>query len=450
MNIEDSTWKTVLAVLEKQVNRPAYELLIKRIRPVRFEDGALEVTVPASVSLDSLGEYLSDIEAATSGVLGTSVRLSATHHDEPEPEEPARPAPRMREPRVTEAESIPSARRPFLNPKYTFDSFIVGSSNRLCNAASLAVAEAPGQAYNPLFIYGGVGLGKTHLMQAIGHYVNATRPTLRVEYITTDAFINDLMNYIQSNRLVEFRNRYQKPDVLLIDDIQFLQGKDRTQYEFFQIFNSFYEARKQIVTTCDRLPKDIPTLEDRMITRLNSGLLADIKAPDFETRLAILLNKARADGVTIPDAVMDRIANSIISNIRDLEGTLTRLIAYSNLSDRPITIELADEILRDVAPSRDPSLLTVQQIMKDVAAYYSVDIEDLTGKRRTKEIVLPRMVAMFLTREFTKLSLSSIGKEFGNKDHTTVLYSIEKIDKDLQQDTSLRQALENLRGRLVG
>ncbi|HBM74089.1 MAG TPA: chromosomal replication initiator protein DnaA, partial [Clostridiaceae bacterium] len=297
-----------------------------------------------------------------------------------------------------------------LNPKYTFDTFVIGNSNRFAHAASLAVAEAPAKAYNPLFIYGGVGLGKTHLMHAIGHYILDNTPKLKVVYVSSEKFTNELINSIKDDKNVMFRNKYRNIDVLLIDDIQFIAGKESTQEEFFHTFNDLYEANKQIIISSDRPPKEIPTLEDRLRSRFEWGLIADIQPPDFETRIAILKKKADVDNLNIPNDVMVYIANRIQSNIRELEGALNRIVAYSSLVNKEISIDLANEALKDII-SNKTKVITVGLIQDVVASYYNLRIDDFKSKRRTRNVAFPRQIAMYLTRKYTDLSLPKIGEE---------------------------------------
>jgi len=324
---------------------------------------------------------------------------------------------------------------------------VVGSSNRLCHAAALAVAESPGKAYNPLFIYGGVGLGKTHLMQAVGHYIQATRPNLNIQYVTTDAFVNDVVTSIQENRLFEFSNRARRVDLLMVDDIQYLQNKERTQHEFFQIFNHLYEAQKQIIITCDRLPKDIPTLAERLKSRVGWGLIADINEPDFETRLAILQKKLETDDMDMPDGVLDLIASTIKTNIRDLEGALNRIVAYAHLNGQEITLEFVEKIIKDIAPPDDHGPVHPDQIITVASRYFSIPVEDVKGRRRKKEIVHARHVAMYLIREMTDMTLQAIGAVF-NKDHSSVLTSCDKIKKECDNDAEMRRTVDTLRSRV--
>ena len=314
-----------------------------------------------------------------------------------------------------------------LNPKYTFDTFVVGGGNRFAHAASLAVAEAPAQAYNPLFIYGGVGLGKTHLMHAIGHFILEVDPTKRILYIPGEQFTNELISAIQQNRNIQFRNRFRNVDVLMVDDIQFIAGKESTQEEFFHTFNALHTAGKQIILTSDRPPQEIARLEDRLKSRFAWGLLADIKKPDFETRIAILKRKAEIEHIQVESAILETIASHIDSNIRELEGSLTRLVAYSNLTKKPLSVALCNEALRDLFSTQTRKEVTPQTIMQTVADYYSITVNDLICHSRRREITVPRQIAMYLTREMTNLSLPQIGQVFGNRDHTTVLHGCDKI-----------------------
>jgi chromosomal replication initiator protein len=320
-----------------------------------------------------------------------------------------------------------------LNPKYTFEGFVVGSSNQFAHAAARAVAEIPSKSYNPLFIYGGVGLGKTHLMHAIGHYILARQKRLNVLYISTDRFINEMINAIRFDRLPAFRQKYRAIDVLLIDDIQFIAGKDRTQEEFFHIFNALHDAQKQIVISSDCPPRQIPTIEERLHSRFEWGLIADIQSPDIETKIAILRKKAEAERVELPENVALFIASKVKTNIRELEGSLIRLIAYASLTGRDIDLPLAQETLRDLLHTEEKSV-TTEMIQKFVADHYSLKISELKAKNNSKSIAVPRQIAMYLTKSLTGASLPEIGKDFGGKHHSTVIHSIRKIDDLRKQD----------------
>ncbi|MEW6398677.1 MAG: chromosomal replication initiator protein DnaA, partial [Bacillota bacterium] len=335
-----------------------------------------------------------------------------------------------------------------LNPKYTFDTFVVGNCNRFAHAACQAVAESPGRVYNPLFLYGGVGLGKTHLMHAIGHLVTAGFPRLRILYISAEAFGNHLIDAIRDATTAQFRSRYRAVDVLLIDDIQFIAGKERTQEEFFHTFNTLYEASKQIVVSSDRPPRDIPTLEERLRSRFEWGLTSDIQPPDLETRVAILRKKAQIEGFSVPNDVMLYIATQIESNIRQLEGALIRTVAFASLNRLPITISMAETVLRDLSPNERSQKITPATIQQAVCDYYGIRPADLTAKKRTQAVAFPRQVAMYLCRELTDLSLPRIGEEFGGRDHTTVLHACDKISRQMQEDRDLAASVAALTERL--
>lgn len=339
---------------------------------------------------------------------------------------------------------------PNLNPKYVFDTFVIGNSNRFAHAASLAVAETPAKAYNPLFIYGGVGLGKTHLMHAIGHYTLGQNPNTKVVYVSSEKFTNELINSIKDDKNVEFRNKYRTVDVLLIDDIQFIAGKERTQEEFFHTFNALYEANKQLIISSDRPPKEIPTLEDRLRSRFEWGLITDIQPPDFETRIAILRKKAELENINIDNEVLHYIAKKIKSNIRELEGALIRISAYSSLTNKEVSIDLANEALKDIISSSKPKQITVSYIKDVVSQNYNVKVEDLNSKRRTRSITYPRQIAMYISRELTDLSLPKIGEEFGGRDHTTVIHAYDKISQDMKSDGDFSNRIEKIIKEIQG
>jgi len=330
-----------------------------------------------------------------------------------------------------------------LNNKYTFETFVVGFSNQFAHAASMAVAEQPSRAYNPLFIYGGVGLGKTHLMHAIGHRISTELPQMKLTYMSSERFMNELIHSIRYDKMIQFREKYRNIDVLLMDDIQFLAGKERTQEEFFHTFNALYDSQKQIIISSDSPPKEIPTLEERLHSRFEWGLIADIQPPDLETKIAILRKKADAQGVEISDDVTMFIASNIKSNIRELEGALVRLVAYSSLTGEPITLELSQKVLRNIA-EKNARIISVPAIQKKVADYFSLRVAELKAKNNSRRVAEPRQVAMFLSRELTKNSLSEIGKEFGGKHHTTVLHAIRKVGELQQKDPELQATLERL------
>ncbi len=336
-----------------------------------------------------------------------------------------------------------------LNPKYTFDSFVIGNSNRFAHAASLAVAESPAKAYNPLFIYGGVGLGKTHLMHAIGHNILLNNPNAKVYYVSSEKFTNELINAIKDDKNIEFRNKYRSVDVLLIDDIQFIAGKVGTQEEFFHTFNALHEAVKQIIISSDRPPKEIPTLEDRLRTRFEWGLIADIQPPDFETRMAILKKKSDIEEIDIPNEVMGYIVTKIKTNIRELEGALLRLKAYATLTKQSINIDMAIEALKDIINNKDPKQISIETIQNVVSNYYNIRMEDFKSSKRTRNVAFPRQVAMYLSRKLTDFSLPRIGEEFGGRDHSTVIHAYEKISDRLNNDENLQNAISELERKIA-
>ncbi|RCW52168.1 chromosomal replication initiator protein DnaA [Halanaerobium sp. ST460_2HS_T2] len=332
------------------------------------------------------------------------------------------------------------------NPKYTFDTFVVGNSNRFAHAASLAVAEAPAKAYNPLFIYGDVGLGKTHLMQAIAHFILKNNPDYKVVYVSSETFTNELINSIKDDSTVDFRDKYRNIDILLVDDIQFLAGKERTQEEFFHTFNTLHESNRQLIISSDRPPKEIPTLEERLRSRFEWGLITDIQKPDLETRIAILRKKADIENLTIPNEVVIYIANKIQSNIRELEGALVKVIAYSSLVDREIDVDLAREALKDLVNKKKTESIEVniERIKKIITGDYNLKMEDMESKKRTQNIAFPRQIAMYLSRELTDFSLPHIGDEFGGRDHTTVIHAHNKIKEKIENENDFSNKIERL------
>ena len=335
-----------------------------------------------------------------------------------------------------------------LNPKYTFDTFVVGNNNRFAHAAALAVAEAPATSYNPLFIYGGVGLGKTHLMHAIGNAILRKNKKANILYVTSEKFTNQLINSIKDNTSAQFRDKYRNIDVLLIDDIQFIAGKERCQEEFFHTFNTLHESGKQIILSSDRPPKDIQLLEDRLKSRFEWGLIADISNPDYETRLAILRKKAQLDNIIIDDEILSNIANRIDSNIRELEGTLNKLIAKSSLTNSPITMEMAERAINDIVAQQE-KVISAEFIQETVAKYFNINAKDLRGSKRSNDIAFPRQIAMYLCRNVAQMSLPQIGKDFGKRDHTTVMHACTKIENEIKENQNTKLIVESVKNILL-
>ncbi len=442
----EELWGEVLSKVEQKISKPSFETWLKSTKLISYGDENVTIAAPNSFAKDWLeNHYVHLITGILSELTGEDRIIQFIVPKDMEENDFTLPKPAVKPVENTPATSTSG----MLNPKYTFDTFVIGSGNRFAHAASLAVAEAPAQAYNPLFIYGGVGLGKTHLMHAIGHYVTEQNPTAKVVYLSSEKFTNEFINSIRDNKAVEFRNRYRNVDVLLIDDIQFLAGKEQTQEEFFHTFNTLHEESKQIVISSDRPPKEIPTLEDRLRSRFEWGLITDIAPPDLETRIAILRKKAKADGlIDIPNEVMLYIANQIDSNIRELEGALIRVVAYSSLVNMDINTDLAAEALKDIIPNSRPRTVTILDIQKAVGEHFNIRLEDFAAKKRTRSIAFPRQIAMYLSRELTDSSLPKIGSEFGGRDHSTVIHAHEKITKMLKDDQALQQDVQDIKTAL--
>lgn len=444
-NISD-LWNQALGQIEKKLSKPSFETWMKSTKAHSLQGDTLIITAPNEFARDWLeSRYLHLIADTIYDLTGEELSIKFVIPQNQNEEEFMPKSPIKKMSKEDEPADFPQN---MLNPKYTFDTFVIGSGNRFAHAASLAVAEAPAKAYNPLFIYGGVGLGKTHLMHAIGHYVIEHNPSAKVVYSSSEKFTNEFINSIRDNKAVDFRNRYRNVDVLLIDDIQFLAGKEQTQEEFFHTFNTLHEESKQIVISSDRPPKEIPTLEDRLRSRFEWGLITDITPPDLETRIAILRKKAKAEGLDIPNEVMLYIANQIDSNIRELEGALIRVVAYSSLINKDINADLAAEALKDIIPSSKPKIITIKDIQRVVGQQFNIKLEDFKAKKRTKSVAFPRQIAMYLSREMTDSSLPKIGEEFGGRDHTTVIHAHEKISKLLNDDEQLQQQIKEIKEQL--
>lgn len=439
----DEVWAQVLHLLKGRVQQPSYGTWLQPTSAVDLRGNTLIVRAPHRLAKEQLESHYTElIKSALTEVIGGDLDLEFVVMD------PAEQDTKLAR-KIDVAASLPRntaqvQTQTILNPKYTFDSFVVGNSNRFAHAAALAVAESPGNAYNPLFIYGGVGLGKTHLMQAIAHYILGRDSSARVVYVSCEAFLNEMIAALSRKDMAVFKSKYRNVDALMIDDIQFIAGKDQTQEEFFHTFNSLYEAGKQIVITSDRPPKDIATLEDRLRSRFEWGLTADIQPPDLETRMAILKRKADDENLVVPNDVIVYIANQIQSNIRVLEGALIRVIAHSSLIDSEITIDLAKQVLRDIIPIDKPRQISIEFIQQVVAESFGVKVDDMKSKSRARAIAYPRQVAMYLCRELTDSSLVQIGQAFGGRDHTTVIHVCDKIATDSRKDSALAKALKEM------
>ena len=423
-------WERACALMESEMNRIVYTTWIaSNLTVMALEDDTLILRITMeNMQRQLMNMHHQRIVDAVSRAAGRRMKVEILTGAELQERASAKA---QEEPEDSLTESSIA-----LNPKYTFDTFVVGSGNRFAHAVSLAVAEVPSQAYNPLFIYGGVGLGKTHLMHAIGHFILEQDPTKRILYIPGETFTNELISAIQQNRNIQFRNRFRNVDVLMVDDIQFIAGKESTQEEFFHTFNTLHTAGKQIILTSDRPPHEIARLEERLRSRFAWGLIADIKKPDVETRIAILRRKAESENITVDNGVLENIAMHVDSNIRELEGSLTRLVAYANLTQRPLTMDLVDEALRDLFATQTRKEVTPHLIMQTVADYYSISVADIIRQTRRREITVPRQIAMYLTREMTNLSLPQIGQVFGNRDHTTVLHGCDKVAASVKDTAS--------------
>lgn len=440
-------WEKTLNIIKGELTEVSFNTWIKSCEPLYISANTIKISVPNSFTQDILEKRYKDlvinsIEAACSKTYNLEFLIASEIQESEEKEKKETTKDNIA---VTVNDEMSST----LNPKYTFDSFVIGNSNRFAHAASLAVAESPAKAYNPLFIYGGVGLGKTHLMHAIGHYILQNNPNAKVVYVSSEKFTNELINAIKDDKNEEFRTKYRSVDILLIDDIQFIAGKERTQEEFFHTFNALHEANKQIILSSDRPPKEIPTLEDRLRSRFEWGLIADIQAPDFETRMAILKKKADVENLNIPNEVMVYIATKIKSNIRELEGALIRIVAYSSLTNREITVDLATEALKDIISNKQNKSITIDLIQDVVATYFNLRVEDLKSQRRTRNVAYPRQIAMYLSRKLTDMSLPKIGEEFGGRDHTTVIHAYEKISETLNNDESLEHTINDITKKLT-
>ncbi|MCC6224347.1 MAG: chromosomal replication initiator protein DnaA [Thermoleophilia bacterium] len=431
----NDVWTDVSERLRGALGERTFETWLGQVSPGPASETELLLETPNDFTREWIeSHFLSLIRSIVRDVVGAerAVRLTVPVH-----------------PVAGEADAPAALRAEGLNPRYTFDTFVIGSSNRFAHAAALAVAEAPAKAYNPLFIYGGTGLGKTHLLQAIVGYVGRHSPRLSARYVTSETLTNDFINSIREKRVEHFKHRYRHYDVLLVDDIQFLEHKERIQEEFFHTFNALYEAGRQVILSSDRPPRDIATLEERLRSRFEWGLIVDVQPPDLETRIAILRKKVATDRIHVPDTqVLTLIAGRVSTNIRELEGALTRVVAFSSLTGRPMTVELAQDVLKDVFPQGEPLQITIERIQEVVSSRFSISLQELVGQRRSRSVVYPRHIAMYLCRELTDSSLPKIGGHFGGRDHTTVINATSNITKLIREDRGVYNLVQELTARI--
>ncbi len=429
MNEVNQYWNRALEIIKEENNSPiSFEAWISPIIPYKIEGNSFILQIEEPFYRDTIKKrYLSLIRNAINKATNKEYEIKIITEEE-----------------LPQKSNIPTIPEGNLNPRYVFNSFVVGNSNRMAHAASLAVAKAPAKAYNPLFLYGNSGLGKTHLMHSIAHYILEQNPSSKVLYVTSETFMNEFINAIQNNKNEEFRNKYRNIDVLLIDDIQFISKKEGTQEEFFHTFNALHESSKQIIISSDRPPKEIKILEDRLRSRFEWGLITDIQPPDYETRIAILRKKVDAECLPVGNDVITFIAKNVVSNIRELEGALTRMVADATLTHQTISVASAEVSLKHIFNENDSPLITASHIQQVVANYYNIDIKDIQGSKKTKNIAFPRQVAMYLCRKLLDISLPKIGEQFGGRDHSTVFYAVSKIEKTLKKETSFQQEIEEI------
>jgi chromosomal replication initiator protein len=428
--MSQNLWSRLQKQLQQELEPEEFSTWIKPLRVRAEDDERLVLVAPNATFLHTLEEsFRPTVDRAMAGLKGATFRVLFALDERPQ--QPAAPPP-----------------RPHFDPKYVFETFVVGSSNQFAHAAARAVAESPSHSYNPLFLYGGVGLGKTHLLHAIGHHILRRHAHLRVLYLAAEQFVNELINSIRFDRMPAFRERYRTIDVLLIDDVQFLANKERTQEEFFHTFNTLYTSQKQIILSSDSSPRQIPTLEERLRSRFEWGLIADIQPPELETKVAILRRKAEVERVELPDEVADFIARQVKSNVRELEGLLNRVIAFSLLTGQPMSLDLTKETLKDILPE-DHRRVTGGDIVKFVARHYGLKVGEIKSRSNARQFVFPRQVAMYLCKKLTEMSYPEIGKLFNDKHHSTVMYSVEKIEKDRATDADLDRTLREMQGHFA-
>jgi chromosomal replication initiator protein len=441
----ETLWEEVSSRLRGALNEATFTSWFGNAQGTALTDDAFTLSVPNDFTREWIeGHFLGLIRAAVKDATGHERRIHLSVRDDVASAEQTDPLEQPAQQRPAEPAASGS-----MTLKYTFDLFVIGSSNRFAHAAALAVAEAPAQAYNPLFIYGGTGLGKTHLLQAVGQYVGEHGNGLTARYVTSETFMNDFINSLRDKRIEGFKQRYRTYDVLLVDDVQFFEGKERIQEEFFHTFNSLYEAGRQIVISSDRPPKEIATLEERLRSRFEWGLITDIQPPDLETRIAILRKKEKTDRIHIPDPeVLTYVAERVTTNIRELEGALTRVVAFSSLTGRPMTVELAEDVLKDVFPQGQSVEISIRRIQETVSERFGMTVSELCSAKRSQSIAYPRQVAMYLSRALTDSSLPKIGKEFGGRDHTTVMHANAKIEGMIREDRSVYNLVQELTARI--
>jgi chromosomal replication initiator protein len=443
MNSVEQAWKRSLEILRSRVEAADFDSFIGRLRPVAAKDRNLLMEAPNKLAVDLISDrYLTLIEEVLAQTAGAPIRVLL--------QPPTAAQQELFPLSVPNPEKSPaqrSKRSSSLIPKYTFDNFVVGASNQFAHAACKAVANLPGDHYNPLFLYGGVGLGKTHLVNAIGHQIIEHDPNRRVAYLSSESFMNELINALRRDRMDDFKNRFRRVEALIVDDVQFLAGRERTQEEFFHTFNSLYETHRQIVLTSDKFPKDIPELEERLRNRFEWGLIADIQPPDMETRVAILEKKAEVERIDLPHDVALFLATNIDSNVRELEGSLTRLGAFASLNKCDISVDFARQVLQSILRQK-ASTITIESIQKAVCDFFSVRPADLRSKRRTRAVAVPRQVAMYLCRRYTDASFPTIGERFGGRDHSTAIHATQVVEQRIKDDPTFRAALERLQRML--
>ena len=449
----NNLWEQALNIIKGEISEISFNTWIKSCTPISISDNLLKLSVPNEFTKGILDTRYKDLliqalKIVTSRKFKIEFYLESDLEEEKENEEKQKEEKKENTNDVDGSIVVSDEMSATLNPKYTFQSFVIGNSNRFAHAASLAVAESPAKAYNPLFIYGGVGLGKTHLMHAIGHYILQENPKAKVVYVSSEKFTNELINAIKDDKNEEFRNKYRKVDVLLIDDIQFIAGKERVQEEFFHTFNALYEEGKQIIISSDKPPRDIQFLEDRLKSRFEWGLLADISCPDYETRLAILRKKAQEENIIIEDFILSNIANKIDSNIRELEGVFNKIVARASLTHSPITIELAENIINEFKYENE-KVISCDFIKETVAKYFSINKDDLSGNKRSNDIAFPRQIAMYLCREVANMSYPQIGTDFGGRDHSTVMHACRKIEKEEKEKNNTKLIVDSVKNIII-